>query len=135
MQKQQPIWSQEHGALLKTLRENARLDVTSLAHRNTVSKSQVVQLEDGGDSSFYNPDAKRISLSWVSFSGNPYWQQIARNVRCARSAADVDVALSASATIILVVRSTHVTTYALPARGVAWEVPHGPRVSTSKGSP
>ena len=58
MQKQQPIWSQEHGALLKTLRENARLDVTSLAHRNTVSKSQVVQLEDGGDSSFYSPDIK-----------------------------------------------------------------------------
>jgi hypothetical protein len=58
MQKQQPIWSQEHGALLKKLRVNARLDVTSLAHRNTVSKSQVVQLEDGGDSSFYNPDIK-----------------------------------------------------------------------------
>ena len=58
MQKQQPIWSQEHGALLKKLRENARLDVSSVAHRNTVSKSQVVQLEDGGDSSFYNPDIK-----------------------------------------------------------------------------
>ena len=58
MQKQQPIWSQEHGALLKKLRENARVDVASLAHRNTVSKSQVIQLEDGGDSSFYNPDIK-----------------------------------------------------------------------------
>ena len=58
MQKQQPIWSQEHGALLKKLRENASLDVSSVAHRNTVSKSQVVQLEDGGDSSFYNPDIK-----------------------------------------------------------------------------
>lgn len=58
MQKQQPIWSQEHGALLKKLRENARVDVSSLAHRNTVSKSQVIQLEDGGDSSFYNPDIK-----------------------------------------------------------------------------
>lgn len=58
MQKQQLNWSQEHGALLKKLRENARLDVSSLAHRNTVSKSQVIQLEDGGDSSFYNPDIK-----------------------------------------------------------------------------
>jgi len=58
MQKRQPIWSQEHGALLKKLRENARVDVSSLAHRNTVSKSQVIQLEDGGDSSFYNPDIK-----------------------------------------------------------------------------
>ena len=58
MQKRQLIWSQEHGALLKNLRENARLDVSSLAHRNTVSKSQVIQLEDGGDSSFYNPDIK-----------------------------------------------------------------------------
>ena len=58
MQKQQFNWSQEHGALLKKLRENARLDVSSLAHRNTVSKSQVIQLEDGGDSSFYNPDIK-----------------------------------------------------------------------------
>ena len=58
MQKLQFNWSQEHGALLKKLRENARLDVSSLAHRNTVSKSQVIQLEDGGDSSFYNPDIK-----------------------------------------------------------------------------
>jgi transcriptional regulator with XRE-family HTH domain len=71
MQKQQPIWSQEHGALLKKLRENARLDVSSLAHRNTVSKSQVVQLEDGGDTSFYNPDIKySIGKKLLKFLGH-----------------------------------------------------------------
>ena len=71
MQKQQPIWSQEHGALLKKLRENARLDVSSLAHRNTVSKSQVIQLEDGGDGSFYNPDIKySIGKKLLKFLGH-----------------------------------------------------------------
>ena len=71
MQKQQAIWSQEHGALLKKLRENARLDVSSLAHRNTVSKSQVIQLEDGGDSSFYNPDIKySIGKKLLKFLGH-----------------------------------------------------------------
>jgi transcriptional regulator with XRE-family HTH domain len=71
MQKQQAIWSQEHGSLLKKLRENARLDVSSLAHRNTVSKSQVIQLEDGGDSSFYNPDIKfSIGKKLLKFLGH-----------------------------------------------------------------
>ena len=67
MQKQQLNWSQEHGALLKKLRENARLDVSSLAHRNTVSKSQVIQLEDGGDSSFYNPYIKSCPRNFSNF--------------------------------------------------------------------
>ncbi len=71
MQKQQLNWSQEHGALLKKLRENARLDVSSLAHRNTVSKSQVIQLEGGGDSSFYNPDIKyRTGKKLLKFLGH-----------------------------------------------------------------
>jgi len=53
-----PIWTPENGALLQQLRLNAKVDIGSLAQKNIVSRSQIKQLEDGGDSSFYSPEIK-----------------------------------------------------------------------------
>ena len=53
-----PKWTAEHGNLLKSLREKAGLDVGTLARKNMVSPLQVGQLEDGGESAFYNADIK-----------------------------------------------------------------------------
>ncbi len=54
----QPVWTTEHAATLKALREAAGLDVTVLAKRNNLSTTQVRQLEDGGESGFYTPQIK-----------------------------------------------------------------------------
>lgn len=53
-----PKWTAEHGTLLKSLRQNAGLDVAMLARKHIVSTTQVDQLENGGDTAFYNPDIK-----------------------------------------------------------------------------
>jgi transcriptional regulator with XRE-family HTH domain len=53
-----PKWTAEHGNLLKSLREKAGLDIATLARKNMVSPLQVGQLEDGGESAFYNADIK-----------------------------------------------------------------------------
>ena len=53
-----PIWTPENGALLQQLRLNAKVDIGSLAQKNIVSRNQIKQLEDGGDSSFYSPEIK-----------------------------------------------------------------------------
>ena len=53
-----PIWTPENGALLQQLRLNAKVDIGTLAQKNIVSRSQIKQLEDGGDSSFYSPEIK-----------------------------------------------------------------------------
>ena len=52
------VWGPENEALLKSLRLRAGLDLATLARRNIVSSTQVRQLEDGGNSSFYNPSIK-----------------------------------------------------------------------------
>ena len=56
-----PKWTAEHGNLLKSLREKAGLDIATLARKNMVSPLQVGQLEDGGESAFYNADIKFAS--------------------------------------------------------------------------
>ena len=53
-----PKWTAENGNLLKSLREKAGLDIATLARKNMVSPLQVGQLEDGGESAFYNADIK-----------------------------------------------------------------------------
>ena len=54
----QSKWTDEHGQLLKNLRQNAGVDVATLARRHILSTTQIRQLEGGGDSAFYNPDIK-----------------------------------------------------------------------------
>lgn len=56
-----PVWTAEQGALLKDLRQKAGLDAATLARKHILSPAQVVQLENGGDSAFYNPDIKYAS--------------------------------------------------------------------------
>ena len=51
-------WGPENEALLKSLRLRAGVDIATLARRNMVSTTQVRQLEDGGDSSFYSLNIK-----------------------------------------------------------------------------
>ena len=54
----QSKWTDEHGQLLKNLRQNAGVDIATLARRHILSTTQIRQLEGGGDSAFYNPDIK-----------------------------------------------------------------------------
>jgi transcriptional regulator with XRE-family HTH domain len=53
-----PRWTEEHGKLLKDLRQKAGLDTATLARKHLVSSSQIGQLENGGDAAFYNADIK-----------------------------------------------------------------------------
>ena len=52
------VWLTVDGALLKKLREEAGVEVTTLARLHSLSSSQIKQLENGGDSSFYTPTIK-----------------------------------------------------------------------------
>jgi hypothetical protein len=52
------VWLPADGALLKKLREDAEVEITTIARQHSLSKTQVKQLEEGGDSSFYNPSIK-----------------------------------------------------------------------------
>jgi transcriptional regulator with XRE-family HTH domain len=52
------VWLPVDGALLKKLREAAGVEVTTLARLHSLSSSQIKQLENGGDSSFYTPSIK-----------------------------------------------------------------------------
>jgi transcriptional regulator with XRE-family HTH domain len=54
-----PSWRSEDGQLLRSLREAAGIDELVFARRNTVSVTQLRELETGGSSSFYNPAIKR----------------------------------------------------------------------------
>jgi len=54
-----PHWRSEDGQLLQSLREKAGLDELVFARTNTVSLAQLRELEQGGESSFYNPQIKR----------------------------------------------------------------------------
>lgn len=55
---QNQVWSSADGALLKKLREEAGVEVITLARLHSLSTSQVKQLEDGGDSGFYTQSIK-----------------------------------------------------------------------------
>jgi DNA-binding XRE family transcriptional regulator len=52
------VWLPVDGALLKKLREDAGVEVITLARLHSLSSSQIKQLENGGDSSFYTPPIK-----------------------------------------------------------------------------
>lgn len=52
------VWLPVDGALLKKLREDAGVEVITLARLHSLSSSQIKQLENGGDSSFYTPSIK-----------------------------------------------------------------------------
>ena len=52
------VWLPVNGALLKKLREDAGVEITTLARLHSLSTSQIKQLENGGDSSFYTPSIK-----------------------------------------------------------------------------
>lgn len=54
----QANWSFENEVLLKSLRLKAGLDLATLARKTIVSTAQVHQLEEGGDSAFYNSEIK-----------------------------------------------------------------------------
>jgi cytoskeletal protein RodZ len=71
MNSNQPIWTPENGALLQQLRINAGMDIGTLAHKNLITKNQVQQLEDGGDSGFYSPEIKyQIGKKLLAFYGH-----------------------------------------------------------------
>jgi len=52
------LWQPEDASLLKELREAANVDISTLALRYSLSKTQIKQLEEGGDSSFYSQKIK-----------------------------------------------------------------------------
>ena len=52
------VWLPVNGALLKKLREDAGVEITTFARLHSLSTSQIKQLENGGDSSFYTPSIK-----------------------------------------------------------------------------
>mgnify|MGYP003334195365 FL=1 len=71
MNSNHPIWTPENGALLQQLRINASMDIGTLAHKNLITKNQVQQLEDGGDSAFYSPEIKyQIGKKLLAFYGH-----------------------------------------------------------------
>jgi len=53
-------WLPEHADQLKRLRLAAGVEITTLAKKHTISSSQVRQLEESGDSTFYSPQIKYI---------------------------------------------------------------------------
>ena len=52
------LWQPKDASLLKELREAANVDISTLALRYSLSKTQIEQLEEGGDSSFYSQKIK-----------------------------------------------------------------------------
>jgi len=54
----QQVWLPADAALLKKLRQDAGIEITTLAKDHSLSVSQVQQLEDGGDHNFYTPAIK-----------------------------------------------------------------------------
>ena len=77
----QAKWSPDKGALLKSLRLEADLDVATLARRSIVSTTQLIQLEDGGDSAFYS---ERIKFS----IGKKILKQLGHELNIDESTAD-----------------------------------------------
>ena len=52
------IWLPEHSEQLKSLRMVAGIDISTLASNHSLSKMQIKQLEEGGESAFYTPEIK-----------------------------------------------------------------------------
>ena len=52
------VWSPKDAQQLKELREAAQIDISILARMYSLSITQIKQLEDGGESSFYSPAIK-----------------------------------------------------------------------------
>jgi len=52
------LWLPKDAEQLKQLREAAQIDISILAKTYSLSISQIKQLEDGGESSFYSPSIK-----------------------------------------------------------------------------
>ena len=77
------VWLPDDGALLKKLREEAGVEITTLARLHSLSSSQVKQLENGGDSSFYTPAIKlttgRKLLMHFGVDVNPVEQEPEQN--------------------------------------------------------
>lgn len=51
-------WTEEDAAVLQKLRLTAKLDLSRFAIENAMSHAQLLQLENGGDASFYSPAIK-----------------------------------------------------------------------------
>ena len=52
------IWLPEHCEQLRSLRIAAGIDISTLASNHSLSKLQIKQLEEGGESAFYTPEIK-----------------------------------------------------------------------------
>lgn len=52
------LWTEEEASVLQTLRQKANLDTSRFAIENAISHAQLLQLENGGDASFYSPAIK-----------------------------------------------------------------------------
>ena len=52
------LWLPEHSEQLKSLRTVAGIDISTLASNHALSKIQIKQLEEGGESAFYTPEIK-----------------------------------------------------------------------------
>jgi len=52
------IWLPEHCEQLRSLRIAAGIDISTLASNHSISKMQIKQLEEGGESAFYTPEIK-----------------------------------------------------------------------------
>ena len=52
------VWLPEDGTLLKKLREEAEIEITTFARMNSLSVYQIKQLEEGGNSAFYSSAIK-----------------------------------------------------------------------------
>ena len=52
------IWLPEHCEQLRSLRIAAGIDISTLARNHSLSKMQIKQLEEGGESAFYTPEIK-----------------------------------------------------------------------------
>ena len=52
------MWLPEHSEQLRTLRTAAGIDISTLASNHSLSKMQIKQLEEGGESAFYTPEIK-----------------------------------------------------------------------------
>jgi hypothetical protein len=52
------IWLPEHCEQLQSLRIAAGIDISTLASNHSLSKMQIKQLEEGGESAFYTPEIK-----------------------------------------------------------------------------
>ena len=52
------IWLPEHCEQLRSLRTAAGIDISTLASNHSLSKMQIKQLEEGGESAFYTPEIK-----------------------------------------------------------------------------